>query len=56
MPKKFKGQNSKAAEAKEAKEAARNAAEREKRRKQEDEYWRDDEDKHAQKKQERKVT
>lgn len=54
MPKKFKGENSKAAVAKERKSSAREAVEHEKKRKEEEEYWRDD-NKHVQKKQERKV-
>lgn len=54
MPKKFKGENSKAASAKERKAAAKEAADREKRQKEEDEYWRDD-SKQVTRKQERKV-
>jgi hypothetical protein len=55
MPKKFKGENSKAAVARERKSVAREAEEREKKRKEEDEYWKD-EDKHVMRKQGRKVT
>lgn len=54
MPKKFKGENSKATAAKERKAAAREAAEQEKRQKEEDEYWRDDH-RLTTRKQERKV-
>ena len=54
MPKKFKGENSKAVVAKEKKAAARELAEQEKKKKEEDEYWRDD-DKYVMRKQERKV-
>ena len=55
MPKKFKGENSKAAVAKERKAAAKEAADREKKQREEDEYWRDD-CKQVMKKQERKVS
>ena len=55
MPKKFKGENSKAAEARARKSAAREQAEAAKQRAIEDEYWRDD-DKHVAKKQARKVS
>ena len=55
MPKKFKGENSKASVARERKAAAREAVEQEKRRKEEDEYWKDDHRLSA-RKQERKVT
>lgn len=55
MPKKFKGENSKAAVAKERKSAVRDVVEREKKQKEDDEYWRDD-DKQAAKKQGKKVT
>ena len=55
MPKKFKGVNSKAEEAR-ARKAAVKEAEREKKQKElEDEFWRDD-DKMVQKKQQRKVS
>ncbi len=55
MPKKFKGENSKAAEAR-ARKAAQKDAENEKKQKAlEDEYWKDD-DKHAARKQQRKVS
>ena len=53
MPKKF-GTNTKAAEANARKDAVKQANERDKQQKLEDEYWRDD-DKHVQKKQQRKV-
>ena len=55
MPKKFKGENSKAAEARARKSAAREQAEAAKQKAIKDEYWRDD-DKHAAKKQARKVS
>ncbi len=54
MPKKFKGENSKAAVAKERKQAAKQEADERKRRAEEDAYWKDD-DKHAQRKQDRRV-
>ena len=54
MPKKFKGENSKAAAARERISAAREAEETERRKREEDEYWRDNY-KPATKKQERKV-
>lgn len=54
MPKKFKGENSKAVVAKERKSALREAAEQEKKKQEEDEYWRDD-DKHVTRKHDRKV-
>lgn len=54
MPKKFKGENSKAAAARERKQAAKQEADERKRRAEEDAYWKDD-DKHAQRKQDRKV-
>jgi hypothetical protein len=53
MSKKF-GMNSKSAEARQRQDAVKQANEREKQRKLEDEYWKDD-DKHVQKKQQRKV-
>ncbi len=55
MPKKFKGENSKAAEARARKTAAKAAEEEAKQKALEDEYWRDD-DKHVAKKQARKVS
>ena len=54
MPKKFKGENSKASEARARKESKRQAGLEEKQKALEDEYWRDD-DKQLMKKQERKV-
>ena len=54
MPKKFKGENSKAAAARERKQAAKQEADERKRRAEEDAYWKDD-DKHAQRKQDRRV-
>lgn len=54
MPKKFKGENSKAAVAKERKAASRETAELEKKQREEDEYWKDDH-KNSARKQERKV-
>ena len=54
MPKKFKGENSKAVEAKARKTAAQTAEEEAKQRRLEDEFWQDD-DKHLLKKQQRKV-
>lgn len=53
MPKKFKGENSKAAEARARKSAAREEENARKLKAAEDEYWRDD-DKHVAKKQQRK--
>jgi len=53
MPKKFKGENSKAVEARQRKEAVRQAEKDQKQKELEDEYWRDD-DKHAARKQSRK--
>jgi hypothetical protein len=55
MPKKFKGENSKAAVARERKQTAKQEADERKRRAEEDAYWKDD-DKHAQRKQDRRVT
>ena len=55
MPKKFKGENSKAAEARARKSAVRAEAEAAKQKAIEDEFWRDD-DKHVAKKQARKVS
>lgn len=54
MPKKFKGENSKAAEAKARKTAQKDADDQRKQQQLEDEYWKDD-DKHLQKKLQRKV-
>jgi hypothetical protein len=53
MPKKFKGENSKAAEARARKSAQKEAEEQQKKQQLEDEYWKDD-DKHLLKKQQRK--
>nr|KAI8769593.1 coiled-coil domain-containing protein 124-like [Biomphalaria glabrata] len=53
MPKKFKGENSKAAEAKARKDAAKQAETERAQKQEEDEFWKDD-DKHAAKKQQRK--
>jgi len=55
MPKKFKGENSKATEAKARKNATKDAEDEEKKRQLEDELWQDD-DKHVLKKQQRKVS
>ena len=54
MPKKFKGENSKAVSARERKAAVKEAADREKKQREEDEYWKDD-SKQVMRKQERKV-
>lgn len=54
MPKKFKGENSKAAVARERRSAVKQAAEEKKRKEEEDAYW-EDGDKHAARKQDRKV-
>lgn len=54
MPKKFKGENSKATAARERKQAAKQEADERKRQAEEDAYWKDD-DKHAQRKQDRRV-
>ena len=54
MPKKFKGENSKAAEARARKEATRSAEQDRKQKEAEDAYWADD-DKHVGRKQQRKV-
>ncbi len=54
MPKKFKGENTKAQEARARRSAAKEAADAAKQKAIEDEYWRDD-DKHVAKKQQRKV-
>lgn len=53
MPKKFKGENSKASVARERKAAQRESEEQERKKREEDEYWRDD-DKHVTRKQGRK--
>lgn len=53
MPKKFKGENSKAAVAKARKQEQRETDNARKEKEKEDEYWRDD-DKHVAKKQQRK--
>ena len=55
MPKKFKGENSKAAEARARKDAQRHEEAERKQKDLEDQYWKDD-DKHVAKKQQRKVT
>lgn len=54
MPKKFKGENTKAAAARERKQAAKHEVEEKKRQAEEDVYWKDD-DKHSQRKQDRRV-
>ena len=54
MPKRWKGDNPKAAEARERKESKKQADLERKKREEEDAYWRDD-DKHAQRKEQRKV-
>ena len=54
MPKKFKGENSKAAEARARKEEARVAEQTRKQKEAEDAYWADD-DKHVNRKLQRKV-
>ena len=54
MPKKFKGENSKAVQARQRKESARLEEKERKQKELDDEYWRDD-DKHALNKQQRKV-
>ena len=54
MPKKFKGTNSKAEEARARKDAVRLAEKERKQREEEDKYW-EDNDKHVMKKQQRKV-
>lgn len=53
MPKKFRGENSKAVEARARKQAQRDAETERKQQELEDEYWQDD-DKHVLKKQQRK--
>lgn len=54
MPKKFKGENSKAVEARARKATQKDEEELRKQEQLEDEYWKDD-DKHLQKKLQRKV-
>ena len=54
MPKKFKGTNSKAEEARARKDAVRLAEKERKQKEEEDKYW-EDNDKHVMKKQQRKV-
>ena len=54
MPKKFKGENTKAQDARARKAAAKEAADEKRRQEEEDAAWRDD-DKHAARKQDRKV-
>ena len=54
MPKKFKGENSKAVDARARKAAAQHAAEEKRQKDAEDAYWADD-DKHVARKQQRKV-
>ena len=54
MPKKFKGENTKAADARARKAAVREAEEEKRRKDEEDAAWRDD-DKHVARKQDRKV-
>ena len=55
MPKKFKGENSKAVEARARKAAVHKDAQDKKKEELEDEYWKDD-DKNMAKKQQRKVS
>ena len=54
MPKKWKGENPKAAEARERKESKKQAEFDRKQRAEEDAYWQDD-DKHLHRKEQRKV-
>lgn len=54
MPKKFKGENSKAAAARARKEAQKQEAAAQKQKEIDDAYWADD-DKHVKQKQQRKV-
>ena len=54
MPKKFKGENSKATEARARREAQKQEEADRKQKALEDEFWRDD-DKHVARKQQRKV-
>ena len=55
MPKKFKGEISKAVEARQRKSAQKQAEQERKEREAADEYWKDD-DKHVMRKQQRKVS
>lgn len=55
MPKKFKGENSKASEARARKAQQRDEEKQKKDKEIEDAYWKDD-DKHVARKQQRKVT
>ena len=55
MPKKFKGVNTKAEEARSRKEAAKVAEKERKQKEEEDKYW-EDNDKHVMRKQQRKVS
>ena len=55
MPKKFKGENTKAQDAKARKTASKEAADEKRKREEEDTAWRDD-DKHVARKQDRKVS
>lgn len=55
MPKKFAGENSKAAVARVRKNAAKTEQQLQKQKQIEDEYWKDD-DKHILRKQQRKVS
>lgn len=54
MPKKWKGENPKAVEARERKESKKQAELDQKKRAEEDAYWQDD-DKHVHRKEQRKV-
>jgi len=54
MPKKWKGENPKAVEARERRESKKQAELDRKQQEKEDAYWQDD-DKHLQKKEQRKV-
>ena len=55
MPKKFKGVNSKAEEARVRRESVKVAEREKKQKEEEDSYWQDN-DKHVQRKQQRKVS
>lgn len=55
MPKKFNGENSKAAAARARKEATKHEQDERRKKEEEDEYWRDD-DKHINRKLQRKVS
>ena len=55
MPKKFKGENSKAVEARERRDSKKQAEVHRKQREEEDAYWRDD-DKRVHRKEQRKVS